>query len=261
MANRHRAAGLFLTLSLLAGSTAPLAASATTVNDTANSFLNYSMEQIQALITKLQSRLEELKKNSSPCFVSDSGLSLGDGEGNEAVGVRRLQDFLREKGYFKLKSTGYYGKITRAAIIAFQKENGLAQTGEFDAATKAKAHSLSCTTLAKIVKQEVKKEIKEEKKMAQNSGAVTSIAMSVNGPSIAWTANGYSKNGFKIVWSKNAGPTYPTREGDKYIYLNDPAAKSATLHAFGGSGNYHVRVCEYLGGACGAYSNEATVQL
>lgn len=266
MTNKHRAAGLLIAIAVIAGSFAPLGVKATTVNDNASSFLNYSVEQLQSLIAQLQARLTELKKGT-PCFVADYELSLGDGEGDETSGVRRLQDFLREKGFFKLKSTGYFGKVTRASIAAFQKANGLTETGVFDAATKAKAHSLSCTTLAKVKaevqkKVEEKKEVQEEKQEAKKeAGSVTSISMNVNGSTVSWSANGYSKNGFKIVWSKNAAPTYPTREGDQYIYLSDPSAKTTNLEAFDGSGSYHVRVCEYLGGACGVYSNESVTQL
>ena len=261
MTKKHRAAGLLLAIALIAGSIAPVGVKATTVNDNSSSFLNYSVEQLQSLISQLQARLAELKKGT-PCFVADNELSLGDGEGDETVGVRRLQDFLREKGFFKLKSTGYFGKMTRASLIAFQKANGVSETGIFDGVTKEKAHAMSCTGLAKIKKEEVKKEVKEEKKEAKKeAGDVTSISMNVNGSSVSWTTNGYSKNGFKIVWSKNAAPTYPTREGDQYIYLSDPSAKSTTLEAFDGSGSYHVRVCEYLGGACGVYSNESVTQL
>lgn len=262
MQKKFRAAGFFLVFALIAGSFAPLGVRATTVNDNASSYLNYNIEQLQSLISKLQARIAELKKGT-PCFVADSELSLGDGEGSEAASVRRLQDFLREKGFFKLKSTGYFGKVTRASVVAFQKANGLPETSAFDVATKNKAHGMSCTTLAKIKtpapkKEEPKKEVNEEKK---NEGSVSSILMSVSGANVIWSANGKSKDGFKIVWSKNAAPTYPTREGDRYIYLSEPTAKSTTLDAFDGAGTYHVRVCEYLGGACGVYSNEATTQL
>jgi hypothetical protein len=259
MPKKHRVAKIALSIMFLATSFAPLTASATTVNETANSYLNFSIEQLQSLITKLQARLEELKKKSIPCFVTNAELSLGDGEGDETADVRRLQDFLREKGFFKLKSTGWFGKITRASLIAFQKENGLEQTGVFDAATKAKAHSLSCMTLPKLKAAEKKEEPK--KNDDTQKGAVTSISMTVSGATVNWAATGYSKNGYKIVWSKNAAPTYPTREGDRYIYLSEPSATSTTIEAFDGAGAYHVRVCEYLGGACGVYSNEATTQL
>lgn len=263
MKKNIRAASVLLAIAVMAGALSPLAVKATSTNENSSSYMNLNIEQLQAMIAKMQARLEELKKKSVQCFVSDSALSLGDGEGSDTADVRRLQDFLREKGHYSYKSTGWFGKLTRAALVAFQKANGLNQSGEFDSATKEKAHSLTCLTLAKKVVEQKKPETKkyDDKEEAKKSGKVSSISMTVNGSTVKWTTNGYSQNGFKIVWSKNAAPTYPTREGDSYIYLSDPSASTATLDAFSGSGEYHVRVCEYLGGACGVYSNETTTNL
>lgn len=94
------------------------------------------------------------------------------------------------------------------------------------------------------------------------SGDVKSITVTSNGSEkVSWKVSGYSEMGFKIVWSKNSTPTYPTRDGDKYIYLSDPEAASTVLDAFDGSGVYYARVCEYLGGKCGVYSNQIKVNL
>lgn len=90
---------------------------------------------------------------------------------------------------------------------------------------------------------------------------VSSITLTGENASIKWTVDGSSASGFKVVWSKNSEPTYPCRSGDKYDYLSSPSATSDTLTAFDGSGTYYVRVCEYLGGKCGVYSNEITLNL
>ena len=92
-------------------------------------------------------------------------------------------------------------------------------------------------------------------------GVVDSITLEGSGDTIEWTVDGYSAKGFKVTWSKNSGPTYPTRSGDKYHYHSNPNKNSDALTAFNGNGTYYVRVCEYLGGACGVYSNEITVTL
>jgi len=67
---------------------------------------------------------------------------------------------------------------------------------------------------------------------------------------LSWTANGIAAKGFKVVWSKNPGPTYPTRRGDSdedYSGLEPGVA-------------YYFRVCEYLGpDRCGVYSNEIAI--
>lgn len=52
--------------------------------------------------------------------------------------VVRMQDFLREEGYFMYPvSTGYYGPLTQAAVAAFQKRNNLDQNGMIDDSTRA----------------------------------------------------------------------------------------------------------------------------
>jgi hypothetical protein len=95
-----------------------------------------------------------------------------------------------------------------------------------------------------------------------DASSVSSITLTagVDG-AISWTVSGTSEQGFKVVWSKTSGPTYPTRDGDQYHYLSSAEARTDTLTAFGGDGDYYVRVCEYLGGKCGKYSNEVTINL
>lgn len=112
------------------------------------------------------------------------------------------------------------------------------------------------------VEDDSKKETTKTTIQKDQTTNVSSIALSSAGEaSVSWSVNGESENGFKIVWSKSANPTYPLRSGDKYIYLSDKNARSTTLNPFDGKGTYYVRVCEYLGGKCGKYSNQIKVQL
>lgn len=46
--------------------------------------------------------------------------------GNE---VRAIQQKLKERGLFNTNVTGYYGEITRNAVLAFQRQQGISQTG------------------------------------------------------------------------------------------------------------------------------------
>ena len=94
------------------------------------------------------------------------------------------------------------------------------------------------------------------------SGEVEKITLEIkNSNEIKWEVEGYSEQGFKVVWSKNKNPTYPNREGDRYHYYTEPERNEDELDAFDGAGTYYVRVCEYLGGKCGVYSNEVKIQL
>ncbi|MBN1618932.1 FecR domain-containing protein [Candidatus Dojkabacteria bacterium] len=93
--------------------------------------------------------------------------------------------------------------------------------------------------------------------------SVSSISASSNGNgTVSWSVNGTATMGFKVVWSKVSGPTYPNRGTDRYLYYSDSNTRtSGVMEAFDGPGTYYVRVCEYLGGACGVYSNEVAVEL
>lgn len=57
---------------------------------------------------------------------SESAVSQVGSRGNE---VRAIQERLKERGLFKDNVTGYYGEVTRKAVLAFQKQQGISQTG------------------------------------------------------------------------------------------------------------------------------------
>lgn len=91
---------------------------------------------------------------------------------------------------------------------------------------------------------------------------VKSIALTAGSDNrISWKTDGNSSKGFKVVWSLNPDPTYPLRSGDRYNYYTEPSKSVDTLSAFSGDGVYYVRVCEYLGGKCGLYSNQIKMAL
>jgi peptidoglycan hydrolase-like protein with peptidoglycan-binding domain len=60
-------------------------------------------------------------------------------EGSNGEGVQTLQLKLKALGYFTGTGTGYYGPVTRNAVIAFQKANGLSADGIAGPATRNKA--------------------------------------------------------------------------------------------------------------------------
>jgi len=85
---------------------------------------------------------------------------------------------------------------------------------------------------------------------------ILSASQIADGISLTWTVNGSSSKGFKVVMSENPNPVYP---GNDYQYLSDPSARSTVWKVTDGK-TYHFRVCEYLGGSCGAYSNDIAIQ-
>ena len=62
---------------------------------------------------------------TGPSTISGETLYVGD----ESEDVSKLQQALKNKGYFDVDVTGYYGYITETAVLAFQKDNGLTEDG------------------------------------------------------------------------------------------------------------------------------------
>lgn len=50
-------------------------------------------------------------------------------QGSQGDGVRRLQERLKEWGYFSGNVDGIFGSATRQAVLKFQRENGIAADG------------------------------------------------------------------------------------------------------------------------------------
>lgn len=76
-----------------------------------------------------------------------------------------------------------------------------------------------------------------------------------SGVKLDWQTNFVSSKGFKVVVSEEENPVYP---GNDYHYFSDKDIKS-DVWKISTSGTYYFRVCEYLGGKCGAYSNNEVV--
>ncbi len=72
--------------------------------------------------------------------------------GSVSAEVRNLQTLLKELGFFTYsRITNYFGSITRAAVLKYQKARELAKTGVFDDATKASLKAEDKNQVAKSV--------------------------------------------------------------------------------------------------------------
>ncbi|MFB2923756.1 MULTISPECIES: peptidoglycan-binding domain-containing protein [Aerosakkonema] len=83
--------------------------------------------------------------DNSP-FTNESGVGQPTGQpitapvlrqGDKGETVKDLQDRLRDLGYFKSRSTGAFGSVTKAAVIRFQRDKGLRPDGIVDKKTQA----------------------------------------------------------------------------------------------------------------------------
>jgi peptidoglycan hydrolase-like protein with peptidoglycan-binding domain len=71
--------------------------------------------------------------NTNSSFIFTKRLEVGVSNSD----VKELQKLLSTLGYFKEEATGYFGNITKAAVIAFQKAEGIEPLGFVGPATRA----------------------------------------------------------------------------------------------------------------------------
>lgn len=71
---------------------------------------------------------------ASLTFTSDSQTTLSQ-IGSSGAEVTAIQEKLKERGLFNVGVTGYYGTETEKAVLRFQKQQGIKQTGVAGPAT------------------------------------------------------------------------------------------------------------------------------
>ena len=88
--------------------------------------------------------------------------------------VPKIQQTLQDKGYFHHEVTGYYGNITKNAVIAFQKDCGISADGIVGPVTRSKLYDISYTQgdlywLSRIVHAEAEGESYQGKVAVANT--------------------------------------------------------------------------------------------
>ncbi len=223
----------------------------------------------------------QVEKRGEAWYVNDDGARFYMKDGSAAYDIMRdlglgisNSDFSKlEKGDTSLKNR-LKGKIVLKvqsrgeAFYISPKDGSLHYLKNGDAAysvMKSQALGITNEDISKIKEKDIvtyKKELLENKKdtsIKSENGTITLSATTENNSAIlSWTVNGMSvPKGFKIVSAKHTQPIYP---GDEYVYLSDTASRSYVWKGLPEGTNY-IRVCEYLGGSCGVYSNEVSVNI
>jgi uncharacterized protein YgiM (DUF1202 family) len=171
---------------------------------------------------------------------------------------------ISESNYSKLKN-GSKSLIKQLKNTIILRVHSLGQAYFVD-----KNGLLTYLKTAKEVKDYLKAEIKTEKKTAVETIKNENAQISSNGTlsltaalidpgkvKLTWTSTADTPKGFKVVVSESANPVYP---GNDYHHLTDPTVRQDTWSGLGNK-TYHFRVCQYLGGACGIYSNDVAIQV
>ena len=112
---------------------------------------------------------------------SATRLLLREGSSGEAVQTLQLQ--LKKLGFFQGTGTGYFGPVTREAVISFQRANGLSADGIAGPLTRIAAFSGSASTQPSA---------QPAQPAAPAATAIADIALTQLGKPYTWGGNGPS---------------------------------------------------------------------
>lgn len=85
-----------------------------------------------------QKRLEDRTKTTTPAPIQTATKTSSEiSQGASGDAVKDVQNKLIQIGYLKAEATGYFGALTHAAVVAFQKANGIDPIGIVGPKTKA----------------------------------------------------------------------------------------------------------------------------
>jgi hypothetical protein len=106
--------------------------------------LKSEIAELQAKLTKLETELKSLTATSATCAPFTQNLTL-DTRNDE---VKRLQEFLYKKGFFKISPTGYFGALTGVAVRNYQYSVGISESDYFGPVTRAYVNGQLCGSVA-----------------------------------------------------------------------------------------------------------------
>lgn len=177
---------------------------------------------------------------------SSSAKSLILKEGSSGEAVRALQLKLKALGFFGGTGTGYYGPVTRAAVVAFQQACGLSADGVAGPATRNKAFSTSAAAAQSTPSAAAIADIA----LAQLN---KKYALGGNGPATfdcsglacyAMTQAGYSVSRYSAAaysqissWTKIGGVS-SLKKGDLLFFKSDGSPAISHMGIYTGSGQF-----------------------
>lgn len=144
----------------------------------------------------------------------------------------------------------YYLKDGEAAFEIMRSKGLGISNANLSKISKKEASQIKTKTITKTKTENQTTNINQADKKIDLTAVYTS-----SGVKLDWQTNFVSSKGFKVVVSEEENPVYP---GNDYHYFSDKDIKS-DVWKISTSGTYYFRVCEYLGGKCGAYSNNEVV--
>ncbi len=114
-------------------------------------------------------------------LMSDQAQSSVIGIGDNNSTVTKIQSRLRELNYLDAKATGYFGSSTEAAVLGFQRENGLSRDGKVG---KSTMRTLFSSSAKKAPSNYVEPEVNSSSSSSSSGGGSSSSSSGGGGGSL-----------------------------------------------------------------------------
>jgi len=209
----------------------------------------------------IKNKISKVKSSSKETVgASDGTISLaGSVSGNKVYLDWNVNGFTSDLG-FKVVTSENENPVYPGNTYHYYSDSGK-DSDTWSGLSAGTHHFRVCEYLGGacgVYSNDLELTIEGEESSDSSSGSISLSAVTQNGKVyLDWTVNGfYSDKGFKVVKSTEPNPVYP---GDTYHYYSSPDKDADTWSGLTVGETYHFRVCEYLGGACGVYSNDLAV--
>ena len=169
---------------------------------------------------------------------SDSAKPFGMRLGEQSSDVQNMQKLLVKYGYLSSdKASGYFGELTKEAVLSFQRTNGLAADGTAGAKTLQVLQSGSAKSKPKRSRNNANTGRTNGNTGGGNSGSSGSISSGLGGATVSGSASALisiasSKIGSPYVWGAK-GPNSFDCSGFVYWCLNQAGVGTSYMTSSG----------------------------
>lgn len=106
------------------------------------------VETLKQILADRQQTVENGNANSGECLNLSKTFKVGDIDSSSNQEIEKLQSWLKGAGFYAFpRATGFFGNITKEAVIKFQTKYGLTETagtGVVGPNTQGKLRAVSC---------------------------------------------------------------------------------------------------------------------
>ena len=129
--------GLTIAALLSVGALVPATSSALTI------------DELMAQITALQAELQKMQGTTSTVSTAKCSFARSLTVGSKGEDVTCLQNYLKGAGHLTVSATGFFGSLTKVAVMKWQSANSIAPAfGYFGSVSRAKYDSLMATVVS-----------------------------------------------------------------------------------------------------------------